>query len=273
MIKESAMRIEKIQLLGNTETDQSRLFKTLITSFTEAGFEIVDEKPDVIVTVGGDGTYLYHMQRLNFPELPTIGINAGSLGYFQELELSEIDSFIRDLKAKKYQISRRSLLDVLDENGRVCGTALNEIYVTRDSARTMKAKITIGKGEFARFVGDGLIIHTTQGSTAYAAAAGGPVMAEELPVYGIVPSNAHDTTMYESIRAPLVLPEATPTTITAQDVVARPIRVEVDGRRIDIPIDAPITIKTSDMHLEVLRTQRFDYFERLASKMLHRRTI
>ena len=267
------MKIERIQLLGNVDSESKKLIKQIAGILEKAELMVVDSNPDLLITVGGDGTYLYHMRDLNFPEVPVIGINAGSLGYFQELELSELDKFCRDIKAERYQLSRRSLLDVIDESGKVCGTALNEIYVTRDSARAMKARITIGKGVFARFVGDGLIIHTTQGSTAYAAAAGGPVMAEELPVYGIVPSNAHDTTMYESIRAPLVLPEATPTVIEAQDSDIRPIRVEVDGQAVDIDTSKPVTVRASERHLEVLRTQRFDYFERLASKMVHRRTI
>lgn len=265
------MDIEKIQILAAEHKHAQDVEVQVRRVLADRGFKIVDTDPDLIVTVGGDGTYLYFMQKLKFPSVPVIGVNAGSLGFFQELKLDEFESFADDLKRGKYKLIRRSLLDVVDASGEVAGTALNEVYVTRNSARAMKAGLTIGEGEFARFVGDGLIITTTQGSTAYAAAAGGPVLAEDLPVYAIVPSNAHDTTLYESIRAPLVLPQNTETIINIAEHGDRPVIVQVDGNTLDIDTSKPITIKTSSKHLEVLRTQRFDYFERLAYKLVHRR--
>jgi NAD+ kinase len=264
--------ISRIQLLDNPDHAVQKVRQTIEATLNNHGFAIVDEAPDLIITIGGDGTYVYHMQRLGFPSVPTVGVNAGSLGYFQELEIEQLDAFAGDVKNQKYQITRRALLDITDESGVVHGTALNEIYIVRDSPRSLKARLQIGKGDFARFVGDGLIFSTTQGSTAYAAAAGGPILTEELPVYEIVPSNAHDTTMYESLRAPLVLPENVVSHIEIIEHDKRPVRVEADGIVVDsLDTTKVMNVRFSQRHLEVLRTDSFDYFERLAYKMLHRR--
>lgn len=223
---------------------------------------------DAIAVIGGDGSYLEAMRNLNFPEEPVFGINSGSLGCFQELSMQGIGRFLQQINDNRVRVDERAILAVVDENDKEYGRAINDVVVSRAKSQAMKAQLTIGRGLFAQFIGDGLIVASSQGSTAYAAAAGGPIIEQGVNAMVVVPSNAHDTVMYESLRGPIVVSDEQTVAIKALEKLKRPVRLELDGMTIPQLIEEQIRIRKSKKKLRVLRPENFDFMQHLAHKMI-----
>jgi len=262
---------ENIQIF-NGDPQRFEEQETVVRSLlTNQDFMVVDEHPDALAVIGGDGSYLEAMRALNYPETPTFGVHAGNLGYFQEVSLNGLSEFLRLIKQDQVRTDLRNMLEVTTGiTGHSQVKAINDVVVSRDSSQAMKAELTIGAGRFARFIGDGLIVATAQGSTAYAAAAGGPIIEQAAPVFSVVPSNAHDTVMYESLRAPLVVSDEQQIAIRALEHERRRVKIEIDGRQVDHEQGEIITIKKSSNQLRVLRPTTFDFIQHLATKLIQR---
>jgi NAD+ kinase len=140
------------------------------------GKNLSDMRVDVIVTVGGDGTVLKTCMTIPEPETPILAVNMGRRGYLTEVEPSKalhaIDLFMRG----KYRLEKRAKLAV-HLNGTRVVDALNELVVSSGSpSKMLDIELGIDSEQLLRFRGDGMIVSTPTGSTAYALSAGGPVV-------------------------------------------------------------------------------------------------
>jgi len=165
---------------------------------------------DVVMCVGGDGTLLKAARETRFIDTPLLGVNLGSLGYLTEVETSQIDSILDRIFIKDYRIEERMMLSISRGGGAPGGgdgaggggapggeewreeTVLNELYIGRgDSPHVVRLKIDINGSFLDVYSGDGVLISTPTGSTAYALSAGGPVIDPELSLLSIVPVCPH----------------------------------------------------------------------------------
>ncbi|MBI4100893.1 NAD(+)/NADH kinase [Candidatus Microgenomates bacterium] len=261
--------VKHIAILSQVTAQAKTIRQQLSQALTKHGFALVKAKPDLYITVGGDGTFLHHVRSLNYPQTPFIGINAGSLGFFQEVEARNIKEFAQDLKQRHYNLVALPLLAV-SIDGHSQTVALNEVVIERASARAVHLEVKIDGQVFEKFVGDGLIVATPQGSSAYSSAAGGAVIPFGLKLMQLVPSNPHDSTMYISIRSPLILADHSVVTIRAHQDKLRPFRVVADGGLVASRQQSQVKIMLSRRCIYLMRTHRFNYYTRLAHKMIRR---
>ena len=134
---------------------------------------------DVLVCFGGDGTILHAARDASPRNIPILGINMGSVGFMAELEYNEL-SFLTKLPEKNFQIERRMMLDVTVRREGKCvfsETALNDAVIVKGAvARMLDLEVTGDRVPICTFSGDGVVIATPTGSTAYSMAAGGPIV-------------------------------------------------------------------------------------------------
>ena len=134
---------------------------------------------DILVCFGGDGTILHAAHEANARGIPVLGINLGSIGFMAELEHNEL-SLLARLAGGRFSIERRMMLDVsVRREGHSVFTeqALNDAVVTKGAvARVLDLEVTGDRAVISSFAGDGLIVSTPTGSTAYSTAAGGPIV-------------------------------------------------------------------------------------------------
>ena len=146
---------------------------------------------DILVCFGGDGTILHAAREANPRNIPVLGVNLGSVGFMAELEQGELSL----LAAGKYGIERRMMLDVCvrREGQRVFSeVALNDAVLTKGAvARVLDLEVTGDRVTIASFSGDGVVIATPTGSTAYSMAAGGPIVEPTAENIIITPICAH----------------------------------------------------------------------------------
>ncbi len=152
---------------------------------------------DLMICLGGDGTFLSAAHHPSTQGLPQIGVNLGSVGFLTEIEPEQIKEDILKLMQGEYQIEERMTLDVRifdeQENSIDQGIALNDAVFARGWGNTgiITVDLTIDNVAVEQIPGDGIIVSTSTGSTAYNLAAGGPIVHPEVDVILITPIAPH----------------------------------------------------------------------------------
>ena len=167
-------------------------------------FEELCEKSDFLVSLGGDGTLLSLVRRSYGYHKAVVGINAGTLGFLADVRITEIDLFLDNLIIGEYRIDDRMMIDgyIQTADGRKHFHAFNDVVIMRPRISHMvKIDASVDGEWFNTYRGDGLIIATATGSTAYNLAAGGPVMYPLTQAFIMTPIAAHSLT-----QRPMVLP-------------------------------------------------------------------
>ena len=162
------------------------------------------QEADLLICFGGDGTIL-HLARIAAPyEVPILTVNMGRKGFMAELEPEEMEEIINAATAERYNIQERMMLDVcVKRRGQtVCeGFALNDVVV-RGTTRLVDIEVYADAERITRFSGDGLIVCTPTGSTAYSMAAGGPLIEPTARNLAITPICAHALITRSFVLAP-----------------------------------------------------------------------
>ncbi|WP_394281660.1 NAD kinase [Corynebacterium sp.] len=194
---------------------------------------------ELVLVLGGDGTFLRAADLAHAQDIPVLGINLGHVGFLAEWEAESLDMAIRRVIDRTYGIEDRMTIDitVLDPGGKVLDTswALNEVSVENLNRRgVLDATLEVDFRPVSTFGCDGVLISTPTGSTAYAFSAGGPVMWPELDAILVVPNNAHALFTKPLVVSPdsTVAVESHPTTSPAMVVMDgfRPIAMPPGSR-------------------------------------------
>lgn len=160
--------------------------------------DVVKEKPDFVVVLGGDGTLLSTARNVARAGIPILGVNLGSLGFLTEIRRDEIAQALEAVDAGRCELSSRAMLHC-----RVCRKgkcvadydALNDLVMNqRAVARITDFEVRVNGIFVSQYRADGLIIATPTGSTAYSLAAGGPILSPEVPGFVITPVASHALT-------------------------------------------------------------------------------
>lgn len=235
-------------------------------------YEIVDfefkSSLDLIIVLGGDGTILSVARGINGRiNVPILGVNIGNLGFISSIEISEIDKAFKKLSEGNYQIQKRMLLNCelpLEEEKNEA-LALNDIVVARGTlSRMIKYKVYIDGKMYYTFKGDGLIIATPTGSTAYSFSAGGPFIYPDIDVIILTPICSHTKGMQ-----PIVLNSTSEIEIKAENGEEE-LYITFDGQRAIKIIDKTlIRIKKAKECANIVLFDDYDYFKVLRSKILN----
>jgi NAD+ kinase len=218
---------------------------------------------DFLVSLGGDGTLLSLVRKSYNYHKPVLGINAGTLGFLADVTLDEVDTFLDNLLVGRYRIDERMMIDgyIQTADGRKNFYAFNDVVITRPSISHMvKIDASIDDEWFNTYRGDGLIISTPTGATAYNLAAGGPVMYPLTKAFIMTPVAAHSLT-----QRPLVLPSDF--TINLSSSKDRVI-VMIDGQDdYEMQAGEVLVINGAEIGAKLLHKKERNYFSVLREKL------
>lgn len=223
------------------------------------------KRADVLVCFGGDGTILHAARDANPYNIPVLGINLGSVGFMAELEQNEL-SLLSRLANGKYTIERRMMLDVaVKREGRkiFSETALNDAVVTKNAVgRVLDLEVTGDRSVISSFSGDGVIIATPTGSTAYSLAAGGPIVEPTAENTIMTPICAH------SLHAkPFVLDSARSVGVRIAPGSRKTAFLSVDGgRAFKIQPGDWVECRKSEQTTRLIRLTGRSFYERINQK-------
>ena len=226
-------------------------------------FDVLCESSDVLVTLGGDGTLISAVRRSHEFDIPVFGIHAGKLGFLADIDLAELDDFIEKLVCGEYRIDTRAVLraEITTKEGVNSIVAFNDIVLTRSSISKMIHLDTfVDDKPFNTYYGDGVIVSTPTGSTAYNLSAGGPVLFPLTQVFAVTPISPHSLT-----QRPVVLPGHFSIEVKTPDTSAL---VVVDGQDMhDFGEGDVIKIRLSAKPAQLIHREEFNYFEVLKEKL------
>lgn len=215
---------------------------------------------DFLISVGGDGTLLSVVRNSFKYDRPVLGINLGNLGFLTDISMEQLKDFIIDLKNNSYKIENRMMVEGnVNLNNFV---AFNDIVISRKSISSMiKIDGKIDGKHFNSYFGDGVIISTPTGSTAYNLSVGGPIVYPLTEAFIVTPVAPHSLT-----QRPLVVPadfEIEFTIIDSQGAV-----VIVDGQDIyEMEQNQSIKIKIAEQKAKMIHRIERNYFEVLSEKL------
>lgn len=227
----------------------------------------ISKDMEILIVLGGDGTLLGVSRKISSKlDIPLLGINIGNLGFLSSVDISDIDKAIFKLKNNLFKVEERMLLKCSINNIKNDDQiALNDIVIARGTlSRMTKFDIYVDDKYYSSFKGDGLIIATPTGSTAYSFSAGGPFIYPDLELITITPICPHTKAMQT-----IVLNGNSSIEIYA-DNEEENIYLTVDGQKaIEVNQKKPIKVRKCTKSIKVLLCDNYDYFKVLRGKILN----
>ena len=226
-------------------------------------FELLCKQCDSLVTLGGDGTLISAVRRSFSYNIPIFGVYAGNLGFLADVSIDELDEFAKNLSVGNYRIDERSVLQasLIKNDQEIKLHAFNDIVFTRPSISNMiHVETLVDNKAFNTYYGDGVIVATPTGSTAYNLSAGGPVLFPLTKVFTLTPICPHSLK-----QRPVVLPGEFSIQMKTSDSKALII---VDGQDMyELNQGDSIHIKLSNNYAKLIHRNEFNYFEVLKEKL------
>jgi len=261
-LRESYFKLEKIFKKYNLETTLDSRSAAMI-GIMGMEFDILCENSDALVTLGGDGTLISTVRRSFKYDIPIFGIYAGRLGFLADINLDELDNFVAKLVEGNYRVDERSILEAefIQNKKKVTFYAFNDIVVTRPSVSNMiHVETLVDSKAFNTYYGDGVIVSTPTGSTAYNLSAGGPVLFPLTNVFALTPICPHSLT-----QRPVVLPGEF--SIEMKTPKERAL-VIIDGQdKLELEAGESIHIQLAQKKVKLIHREEFNYFDVLKKKL------
>jgi NAD+ kinase len=189
---------------------------------------------DVLVVLGGDGTFLRAARAVTEIDVPILGINLGKIGFLSKAEAHELEPVLARIQAGEYRLESRMVLEGrILAGGHGAGgerlIALNDIVIARGSlARVCRLDVSIGDSHLATFIADGLIVASPTGSTGYSFSAGGPIVEPESRNLIVTPIAGYLSAIRSIVAGPTQI-------VRCRVIDAHEALVSVDGRE-DMPL-------------------------------------
>lgn len=224
----------------------------------------IGRSSDIIISLGGDGSMLSSARASGVHSIPVLGINLGNLGFLTEVPENKIDDSLDRLKAGKYRIEERMVLDVrIGSDGEEGIFALNDIVIYHgESAKLIELHLFANDEFVSSYSGDGIIISTPTGSTAYSLSVGGPIISPRMEAIEVSPISPHTLTL-----RPIIFPADDILTVKVAEKSDQP-RVSVDGRVAgNLEKGRKVRIKKAAHKMKLVRFGEKSFYSALRKKL------
>jgi len=268
------LRPDSPELKGNFLKVQETLNKHNVEIFLEKNsaemislegvdFDEMCQRSSFLITIGGDGTLISTARKSLLYDIPILGIHAGRLGFLSDVSIEAFDGFFKQMLDGKFRIDERAVLEATLNKGakEEKRYAFNDVVLTRSSVPQMiHIETLVDSRPFNTYYGDGVIVSTPTGSTAYNLSAGGPVMFPLTNVFSLTPICPHSLT-----QRPVVLPGKYPIEMKTSSEKALVI---FDGQdMLELGLGESIDIKLASKMVNLIHKEDFNYFEILKNKL------
>lgn len=249
--------------------NESRISE-LFDSLSQYGNELYDaavredlhEDTDMILSIGGDGTFLSTAAMVADKGIPVIGVNMGRLGFLSENRPEDVASA---LASGEYTIENRAMLQVHSSNEDdiplECRNALNEMAVHRNGPSMLEVEASIDGIQLPAYWADGLVISTSSGSTAYSLSVGGPIVLPEAKVLIVSPIAPHNL----NVR-PLVVPDTSRIKLRMNSRDGEFV-FSSDNRSVRMRAGAEVIVSVAQFSLKRVRLNRSNFINALTQKL------
>ena len=249
---------------GFAENITEHTSRTIPSEFIYDGVVGPQPKESVMVCYGGDGTLLEGVHRLNGADIPVVGINGGHLGFLALAPREHIGKVFDAIAEDKLHLEVRDMLRVegVGESENEPLYALNEVSIQRLGANMISVEATIDGNAVSTYNGDGVILSTPTGSTAYSLSAGGPILAPSCHSFLLTPLAQHNLTM-----RPIVMPDTSLIELRIKTRHSKAL-VSIDNRTFKVCDGTLLTIKKAKRYIRLAVPRNISFFDSLRNKMM-----
>ena len=226
--------------------------------------ELSDLHPDFLFSIGGDGTFIDAANLVGDSGLPILGINTGRIGFLTNVNRSNFREAFDFLQKTDFQIEKRNLLQVSSDNGTALPAtfALNDISIHPHGDSINAVHVEANGERLNTYWGDGLIVATPTGSTAYSLSCGGPILVPSANVMVLTPIASHSLTV-----RPIVLPTDNELKIKVESRSHRFI-LSVDSHRLTMEDTVTLTVSKAPYTIQTIRLPNAGFYSVIREKLL-----
>lgn len=225
----------------------------------------IPEETVLVMSIGGDGTFLRASRWVGMREIPILGVNTGHLGFLSSCRLEEVRDVLRAICRGEVTVERRMILEVMSDYlpGDAWPYALNEVAILKEETASMISIRTNINGNFlADYRADGLIVATPTGSTAYNLSAGGPILEPTLDCITLSPVAPHTLTV-----RPLVVGGGSDLSFKAESRTQE-FKISIDGRCHTLPAGTEVRVRRAEFSTMLVRMKDSNFATVLRDKLL-----
>jgi NAD+ kinase len=276
-IQDQRIIMKRVAIIFNPEKGRAKielskiktwLIKRKCQVFTMPSSEArIEQHFDFALTLGGDGTMLKAGKMVSNIGIPVLGINLGTLGFLAETDSTEVYDLLPDIIEGRFSTEDRMMLDVSIRSGKIIykKQALNDVVINSgNTGRIIKVAAKLDDEYLAEYAGDGVIIASPTGSTAYSLAAHGPIVHPHLSVFIITPICPHTLT-----QRPLIISSKHTLSfhVTGKNSPGKPV-VSIDGQN-NYPLDIgeEILVTSSSKLFKMIVNPKRKYLNVLRTKL------
>lgn len=262
--------INKVKIYYNKNKRSNTVYKKLILLLEKYKFSVVEEDYDLAIAIGGDGSLLRLIKQENYNcNALYVGINSGTLGFLQEVTVDDMEDFIKKVNKNDYQINKVGIQEtyVKTKTNEQYFNSLNEIVIREKDLNTTYLDVTVEESFLEKFVGDGLLVSTSLGSTAYNLSFGGAIVYDSLHTLQITPIAPLNNKAYRNVRNSIIIPHK-------RAVYLRPfhrtknINLSVDGENFIFEDVEYIRTCVNKKQIPFLRYKDYDYWQKVNDKFI-----
>ena len=252
-----------VQAVLYDEMANAMQFSKIFETFTRKE-DLKEKNVDLFFTFGGDGTIVNSILFVQDLEIPVVGVNTGRLGFLASFSKEEVFLELDEIIRGEVKISRRSVIEVVSPNKSMFFPyALNDITISRKATTAMITVESYINGEFLNvFWGDGVIISTPTGSTAYSLSCGGPIITPNNENFVITPIAPHNL----NVR-PLILNDDVEIRLKVESRVPQ-YSLSLDSRLIHMETSVEIVLKKARFQILLVLPNNLSFFETIRQKLL-----
>lgn len=262
-----------INIISNKNYHSRNTTVKLKEKLEDKGFivsETYNVDAELNICVGGDGGFLRAVHRNKFPTIPFIGINTGHLGFFQEILPENIDDFIERYINEDYKVEEISLVEaeIVTSQKAYFLTGVNEIVIKGIKSKVVHLEIFIDGNHLERFSGDGIIISTPAGSTAYNFSSGGSIVYPSIKSLQITPLSPISSKAFRSLPNSAIIPGELIISVKPELRYENSLLIVNDGMEFKYNNIKTINLKMSESKIYKLNFSKDMYWNNLKSKFL-----
>ena len=227
----------------------------------------LDSSIDLLVSIGGDGTFLRTIEYVRDLNIPVMGINTGNLGFLATIKKENLDQAVEKIYNKKFKVENRSVIKVNSEEiglpKNLFPYALNEISVVRkDTTSMINIKTSLDGNHLNSYWADGLIISTPTGSTGYSLSCGGPVISPSSGSLVLTPISPHNLN-----ARPLVISDETKIELSVSGREEKHL-LSIDSNIFTVQNQTKITIEKPNFDFKIAHFSNNNFYKTLKEKLL-----
>ena len=258
--------IKNFKLFVNNNSKSIELANIVKEKFIDNGFNYNDYNYDLCISIGGDGSFLRMVKDTNFDDKPYyVGINAGTLGFMQEVRPNEVDNLINEIKNEDTKTDMIGIQETTINNDKFY--SLNEIVIREENLKLLKAAIKIDDDLLENYTGDGLLIATSTGSTAHNLSYGGSIVYNNFSTLQITPIAPINSKSFRSLPNSLIIPDYKEIIIIPNSDDNNYI-ITIDGVNKKINNFYLINIFIKDKKIKMLRFSHYNFPQKINEKLL-----